>query len=315
MIFGERLGKDAYRRIVWGPGRRVLGKFPSTWEMKTMRATGRVMAGLLLSRRQQVKTNLRRAFPDRNDLDVIVDAAFATHFANQYACFTFGKCTIDNWTDYIRFDGIDNLQAAFSLGRGVVLMHPHMGPTQLPLHVLGCIGWPMHQIGGGEITRVELSQTGRWAAQQRTGHERVMPVTIHDGKRFIRPVVRALQSGAVMMTACDGTGGGTEIGRRVPRQVLSQPMLLPTGPIALALMTNAPLLTIHCYLNPDPGCMYVAEIGGPIEFERQQSKEVAIRTGLDASAEFLNRVLGVHPGDWLFWDGFAPGGLIIEETT
>jgi hypothetical protein len=35
-----------------------------------------------------------------------------------------------------------------------------------------------------------------------------------------------------------------------------------------------------------------------------------LEDGADHLAQWLDRVLRNHPGDWLFWDGFAPGALL-----
>ena len=175
--------------------------------------------------------------------------AFAAHFSNQYISFSFAKCSTENWEKYLVFEGLEHLQEAVSRGKGVVLMHPHMGPAQLPLHVLALNGFHMHQIGGGEVTLVELSKTGQWAADTRSRLEARMPVTLHDGKKYLRPVLRALKQGAIVMSACDATGGGKELGRRETRKVLGREYGIPVGPIWMARQSGAPLLSIRCVRN------------------------------------------------------------------
>jgi len=314
MVFGESPLKDVYRRVVWGPGRQLLEASPDTAELRLIRAAARGAALGLRGRRAQLVANLQRAFPDRGDLDQLAQEAFAAHFSNQYLSFTFGKCGADNWSKYLQFEGLEHLEAAHAGGQGVVLMHPHMGPAQLPLHVLGLLDWPMHQVGGGEVTLVDLSETGRWAAETRASLEQRMPVTLLDGKRFLRPVLRALKSGGVVMSACDATGGGTELGRRLARPVLGQPFPLPVGPIWMAYMSGAPLLTVHCTRRRAPGAMFTATIGPPVPLRRDAGRDAALEDGADHIAAYLDRVLRAHPGDWLFWDGFAPGGLLPVGT-
>ena len=154
-----------------------------------------ITAAALPARRTELCENLGRAFPDwsNEQLDNIAREAFSAHFSNQYASFSFGKCDAENWPQYLTLEGLEHLDHAYQQGKGVVLMHPHMGPAQLPLHVLALQGFDMHQVGGGEVTLVELSETGQWAAQQRTELEARMPVTLHDGKKYLRPLLRALK--------------------------------------------------------------------------------------------------------------------------
>ena len=320
MIFGESPLKDAYRRVVWGPGRQVLEAGPPTLELQVVRGLGRAAAAGLSGRRAHLRRNLARAFPEWSEatLDEVARHAFAAHFANQYASFSFGSCTLDSWRSYLAFAGRSRLDEALSRGRGVVLTHPHMGPAQLPLHVLGLLGYPMHQVGGGRVTLVELSETGRWAADTRARLEARMPVTLHDGRGYLRPALRALEAGGVLMSACDATGGGEELGRREVREVLGQPLPLPLGPVWLAWRSGAPLLTVHCRRNPgarpgrDP--LYIAEVGEEIPLPQGGGRREAQEAGLDGLAAYLDRTLRSWPGDWLFWDGFEPGGLLPEET-
>ena len=312
MIFGEHPLKDAWRRVIWGPGRAALEGLPPGWEQRIARARGRAAALAMVERRARIRDNVARAFPEAPAavLDRVARDAFATHFAYQYLCFSFGKCTAETWRRYLSWRGLERLQAAQAAGRGVVLAHPHMGPAQLPLHVLGLLGWPMHQVGGGRITLVSLSPTGVWAAETRRSLEARMPVEVHDGKRFLRPLLRALEVGGVVMSACDATGGGEELGRRAPAVVLGQPMPVPIGPVWLALRSGAPLLTVHCHRNPEPGPLYVAEIGPEIAFPRDAGREAAVTEGTRAIAGWLDETLRAWPGEWHFWDGFSPGGLL-----
>lgn len=312
MIVGEHPLKDVYRDVVWGPGREILERLPPSLELDLVAAGGRLAAAALRGRRMALLQNLARAFPERapDELDHIARRAFQAHLANQYISFSFSRCDARTWPRYLEFQGLARLQEAWARGRGVVLMHPHMGPAQLPLHVLGVLGWPMHQIGGGRVTLVALSEAGRRAAETRARLERRMPVTLHDGKRFLRPALRALQGGAVLMSACDATGGGEELGRRLTRRVLGQRMPVPVGPAWLAWKSGAALLTVVTHRAAGRRPRWVAEIGPELVLTRDQGRARALEDGADQTAAFLERCLRAWPGDWLFWDGFQPGGLL-----
>lgn len=317
MIVNEHPLKDAWRRVVWGPGREALEALPAPAELIVLDRLARAAALALSGRRAALRRNLRRAFPaaDEGQLDRWARDAFAAHFANQYASFSFGKCDAATWPRYLRWEGLARLQEVHASGRGAVLMHLHMGPAQLPLHVLGRLGWRVHQIGGGRVTRVELSETGRWAAETRARLESRMPVTLHDGKRYLRPALRALEQGEIVLTAADATGGGEELGRRRLRTVLGAAMPVPVGPVWLAARSGAALMTLVCHRNPQPGPPWVAEIGPEVPLPREASKDALLDAGADAVAAFLDATLRRWPGDWLFWDGFEPGGLLPAEAS
>lgn len=299
MVVGESPLKDAYRRVVWGPWRWALERGPLGWEYRANRRLGLVAGRFSGGTRARVEENLRRAFPDR-DVSSLARRTFAAHFANQYASFAFPRVTAETWPRYLRFEGLHHLEAARAAGEGVVLMHPHMGPAQLPPCVLGAMGFSVHQVGGGE-PEVEKSETGRWATELRHRLEARMPVQLHDGGGYLRGLVRALRAGEIVCTACDGTGGGKELGRRLVRPVLGQPMNVPVAAFWLAHHGRARLHPLHCVAD---GPRHLAVIGERLPVSGD------LDDAADLTARYLDHVLSAFPEEWLFWDAFAPGGLL-----
>lgn len=309
MVFGESPLKDLYRRVVWGPYRELLERAPWGWEYRVNRRLGQLVGLVARGKIREVETNLRRAFPERDDLRRVAVETMGTHFVNQYASFAFGRITRENWTTYLRFEGYEHVEAARAAKQGLVLVHPHMGPAQLPLCVLGVLGHEVHQIGGGEPA-VEKSETGRWATQLRHDLEARMPVHLHQGGSYLRGLLRALGKGAIVLTAADGTGGGSEIGRRYPRRVLGQTMGVPVGGFYLAWRSGARLHPLHTVRDPQRRGRWLSVIGPAAPVRADLSLDEALEAGADWTAAYLSRVLAAHPGEWHFWDGFAPGGLV-----
>lgn len=300
MVVGESPLKDAYRRVVWGPWRFALEHGPHGWEFRANRRLGLLAGRFSRGTRAKVEANLRRAFPDRPDVPAIATHTFAAHFANQYASFAFARVTAETWPRYLRWEGLHHVEAARAAGEGLVLMHPHMGPAQLPPCVLGAMGLPVHQVGGGE-PEIEKSDTGRWATELRHRLEARLPVTLHDGNTYLRGLVRVLRAGEIVLTAGDGTGGGKEMGRRLVRPVLGQPMNVPVAAFWLAHHGRARLHPLHCVKD---GPRHVAVVGERIPVTGD------LDDAADRTAAWLDGVLRAHPEEWLFWDAFEPGGLL-----
>lgn len=308
MVIGESPWKDLYRRAVWGPWRATLERLPPGRDYQLNRRLGVLAGRAARKKRAEVRANLERAFPGRADLDTIAREAFGAHFVNQYASFAFGRITDGNWAEYLRFDGLERLYASRARG-GVILLHPHMGPAQLPLCVLGAMGMPLHQIGGGEVA-VEKSAVGEWASETRDRLERRMPVTLHDGAGFLRGVLRALSDGGVVLTACDGTGGGRELGRRLERSVLGQRMRVPVGAFYLAWRAGVPIHTLYTIVDPRCPKRHISVIGEAVPVVRDGTMEEALEAGADFTSAWLTLLLSRHPAEWHFWDQFKPGGVL-----
>lgn len=309
MVFGESPLKDAYRRVVWGPYRELLERSPWGWEYRVNRRLGRLVSYFAGGKLAEVEANLRRAFPERTDLRGVARETMGTHFVNQYASFAFGRVNRENWEDYLRFDGLEHVEAAQRAGEGLVLVHPHMGPAQLPLCVLGVLGYEVHQIGGGEPA-VEKSETGRWATELRHELESRMPVHLHQGGSYLRGLIRALSKGAIVLTAADGTGGGSEIGRRYSRTVAGHTVGVPVGGFYLARKSGARVHSLHTVRDPEKSGRYLSVIGPRAPLRYDAPIDEVLDAGADWTAAYLTRVLAAYPGEWHFWDGFAPGRLI-----
>jgi KDO2-lipid IV(A) lauroyltransferase len=311
MVVGESPLKDAYRRVVWGPWRQLLERLPEGWDYRANRRMGRAAGRVSAGKRGEVVEALRRAFPDRGDLDALAVEAFGTHFVNQYASFAFGRLDARNWERWLAMEGLEHLDRAAADGMGVVLLHPHMGPAQLPLAALGAMGRDVHQIGGGDV-EVQKSAVGEWASAERSRLERRMRVTLHDGGGYLRAVLRVLGRGGIVLTACDGTGGGKELGRRLVRPVLGRPMQLPVGAFWLAYRSGARVHPLYTVRDGGDPRRHRSVIGPEVPVDRGGTLPAALEAGADFTAGWLSLLLARYPGDWLFWDAFRPGMLLVD---
>lgn len=308
MIFEESPLRDAYRLAIWGPYRHAIARLPMGLELGANRRLGRLVAAASRGSLARIQRNLERAFPGRSDLAAVAACSFETHFQHQYLPVSFPRITTHSLGRYVEIMGLEHVDRALEEGRGAVLMHPHMGPVQLPLHGMGLLGYPVHQVGGGVVTG--LSRVGEWAAASRRSLEVCMPVTVHDGKGFLRPVLRALRGGGVVMATCDGTGGGQELGRRLVRSVCGQPMRVPVSPVWLALQAGSPLLTLRTRRSGGRRPRWITELSPPLLLPRDLPKQRALELGADLVADFLTDSLTRYPEDWHFWDHFEPGRFL-----
>ncbi len=316
MVFDEHPLKDLYRLMVWGPYRKALEALPPGMEIRVNRRLGRQVYKRSAGRRELLRAHLRDGVGEHPQLDRMVRECFETHFSNQYVGFTFQKVDEQTWPTFLQVMGRHHLDAALERGKGVIIAHPHMSLPQLPLHVLGVIGYPVHQIGGGKPD-IQLSATGEKVAAIRAELEDRIRATLHDGNAYIRPILRALKNNEIVFTACDGTGGGSELGRREVATVLGRQMQLPIFAVWAGLRTGATVLPMVPWRNHSTGAMYVAEIEAPLELSGSAKDPAAVQAGLDQLAARIERWLGQHPGDWHFWDKWTdePGGLLAAPRS
>lgn len=308
MVFGEGPLKDVYRRLVWGPYRWALQRAPAASEVRVNRGLGRLAASLMHGRRATLESTLRGALGELVDPAVVARRCFETHFANQYVGFGFAKMGSSAIGDYLEVEGLEHVDRALEAGRGVVLAHPHMGLPQLGLHAMGLMGYPVHQVGGGR-TKVSKSRVGERVASRRDALEALLCATMHDGQSYVRPLLRALEDNGVVFTACDGTGGGEELGRRSVQTVLGLPYSLPVFPLWLCRKSGAVMVPTVCSSDPARPWRQRVRFEEPIAVDDEEA-------ALGALADRLSAWLREAPGDWHFWDQWrlGAGGLLAEPT-
>jgi lauroyl/myristoyl acyltransferase len=298
MLVGESPWKDAWRLVAWGPYPKLLSALPRGVDVAVNERLGRVARRAAPALGRQIRSAMCASLGDRPSVDRWVSDAFAIHFANQYVGPIFAKINTQNVHHWVRFEGLDRLDLALANG-GVVVAHAHLALPQLPLHALGVLGYPVHQVAGGR-TAVERSALGDWASSRREAFEADIAATLHDGRRYLRPLIRALRAGEVVFTACDGTGGGRELGRREPRVVLGRPMAIPVFPGWLAAQADATLLSLQVRRGTKT----------PIE---AVFDAVPVARATDVLASHLDAWVRARPGEWHFWHAMhaGSGGLLL----
>jgi KDO2-lipid IV(A) lauroyltransferase len=127
-------------------------------------------------------------------------------------------------------EGREHLDIALALGRGVIVVTPHLGPYELGGALLASLGYAVHAV----VERLDAATLDALASYRAaTG----MGLVTRDAGA--RSLVRLLREGQVVLLVADRVVGGGE-GVVVPFG--NGGRAVPTGPAALALATGAPVL-------------------------------------------------------------------------
>ena len=114
---------------------KLLNLLPLCWQYCLGRGIGRLLKGVIPSRRHVVRQNLRNCFPELNDAqrevlfhqhyDDVGISVFETAFAWNSSDARFARC--------ISYEtkGIENLEAALKTGKGILLLSGHFLPMEL----------------------------------------------------------------------------------------------------------------------------------------------------------------------------------------
>ena len=140
--------------------------------------------------------------------------------------------------------GREYLDAAIACGRGVIIAAPHLGGWEWGAIRLLMSGLPVTVA----VEPLEPPEVFEWFVQFRTRlGMNVVPVGPGAGAAMLR----ALASGHVLCLLSDrlvGKASGVEV------DFFGSKVMMPAGPVTLALRSGAPLLTAALYDGHDAGC-------------------------------------------------------------
>lgn len=290
----ETLLQDFGRLAIWYPLRWLTRLLPLALNFALFEACGDLAYHLYRPKRALLDHHLAHVFPRMTAAArrAEVRASFRNYFVDRFIINLLPALDRTSIDRIAVLEGEEHLRRALALGRGVILIHAHFGPSQLPLIYLGYKGYAMAQMG----LRVDMgtSAIGKATQRLRVQIEEQMPVTHFYADNYLRPVLRWLGQGNILMTAGDGTGGGRRIGKFRRGDLLGHPLDLPQGAYRLAAAHQSPILPVIA-LRQRRG-FYRIIVRPP--FPSGQGPEAAQKQ----FTHWLAHYLTLAPGQWHFWD-------------
>jgi phosphatidylinositol dimannoside acyltransferase len=291
----ENLLQDISRLVVWYPFRWLTRVLPLRTKMRLFEYCGDFAFTIYKKKRTLLDRRLALALPHltSSQRQENIRASFRNYFVDRFLINLVPDLDGHQIDSLASLDGEEYLRQAQEQGRGVVLIHAHFGPSQLPLIYLGYKGYCLAQLGLRE--HVETSAIGQATQDLRWQLEHQMPVTHFYANDYLRPVVRWLGQGHILMTAGDGTGGGRHIGKFQSVQLLGHRMSMPIGAYRLAAARQSPILTIIALRQR---CGYYQIIIRPF----MDADAGHLKNPQQQFAAWLEPYLAQTPGQWHFWD-------------
>lgn len=254
----ETILRDILRVIVWYPLRWIVSCLSVRHGIYVLILMGDLHYFFSRKKSRILKEKLDKLGIVSSYKNTIIRKYFRNHYVDQLFILIFPKMAVVDIGKLVEIEGLDTLSKYRTLQRGVILVHGHFGPAQLPLVVLAMLGFPMKQIGNP--SDAGLSWIGRNIAYRlRMHYENLMPAKIIDIKKFLRPVFISLKENNVVMTTGDGAGSTDEFGQQYAFNFLNQVVRMPLGPALLAEKTGAALLPL--YVIPGRKKMFRIVIG------------------------------------------------------
>lgn len=233
----------------------------------------------------------------------IIIKYYENHYVDRLQIFLFPRFNNDNIDQYHTFEGLENLDHALIKKQGCILIHAHIGPTQLPLCALGVKGYPVMQIG---LPSDEgLTWIGRHVAfKLRQKYEAQIKASIISATSFLRPAFEHLKHNGIIMITGDGAGGRSPIGKYARFHFFNRQLPFSLGAISLAQRTGAPVLPLFTVIGKDKEYKTIIESPIEIDYHSLKNEQTLIRP-MEVFVKRLQEVISTFPYLWHFWDEFA----------
>lgn len=262
---------DIARWVFWGPMRAAL--HPSApWLVRSARSAWRLQWATAGERRARMADEYHRCFGDEftpAEYRRIVQEAYEVGWRVHLEELLLGKLTPDNVSDWMRFDGLDNLESALERGKGVVWIYPHAGPVMMMIAALVHSGFSYTQYAARGLPPEDIARdhpellASNWFRAKvravREHNEDALPARYITLDTPVRELVRRLHDNEIVGLAYDG-----RIGQGWwATDYLNRRALLSPGPYKLAVMSGATVIPAFCHTPRDGPA--VCEVGAPIE--------------------------------------------------
>lgn len=220
-----------------------------------------------------------------DQVQALVHKACVNIMKGHYDLFRLSRLSIDEIRGITKVEGLENVEQALALGRGVILITAHFGNVD----ILGQLPLAYDVPFSAPVEHVQPERLFQYTLRLRQSHGlRMFPA---DGP--LMELYRALRRGEMIGLPCDR--GISDNTRAV--EFFGSPAWLPEGPVRLALRTGAALVPAFGLRLPDN--TFLAWVEPPLELARTGDQEADITAGMEVVAEVLERTISQHPDQWL----------------
>jgi KDO2-lipid IV(A) lauroyltransferase len=199
---------------------------------------------------------------------------------------SYPRLTQENISQILRIHGMENLDQALALGRGVVMASGHCGNWELLGTGLAFYGYPMIAVARKQA--------------QNSGFERFLSEyrVMAGGKILytsdVREMVRVLRKNQIPLIFFDHD----VLENGVWVQFMGRPTSTPPGAAVLARIGNAPI--VPAFITEAADGTHDLHIHPPLMIDKSENKTADVTTVMQQLSVILEEHIRSHPHEW-FW--------------
>ena len=240
--------------------------------------------------KRNIRANLTQAFGKEWSPEEVKACERATfrNFGKHLAdFFRFARLDGDYVREEIEVQGLENLDRAMVMGKGVITVTAHLGSWELGAVTIGILGYPLHVVALSH----ENKRVNRLFVRQRVKKGvRVIPL-----RAAVRRCYQALSG--KQMVALAGDRDVTAKG--IVSEFFGRPTTLPKGPAAFSVRTGAPIVPAFMIRKSDDSFCLMLE--PPILPDRGKDREEETALLTRKVACIMEEYIRRYPEQWFMF--------------
>src|SRR5467141_164831 len=267
----------------------LVERLPRSWAYALAVMAARLAWRFSPLARPRLEYNLKIACPELRDDPVALRRLSRLNFQNHAKAYAdlmqLPSARIEAMRPLLKVTGLENLDAARSLGRGVLAVSCHMGSYEVVSAIWSATLAPVSFFA----EELEPRALFEWYRDTRA-RLGISVLTLDLGG--IRKVLQALRDEEMVITAIDRDITGT--GHVMP--FFGRPAPIPLGPAAIARRLGTPLLPVCVTRLPDDS--YLAEATPLVTVEQTDDPKADQVRATEVVLRRIETFIQAHPEQW-----------------
>ncbi len=290
--------------ILYRIGQALALSFPLKFSYKMAAALANIHYILGFRERRAVIENLKTVLGEPlqdEELDRTAKDVFKNFAKYLVDFFRFSRMTPGYIKEFIKLEGLTNVEDALKNGKGVIMLSAHLGNWELGGFVMGTLGYPIHAV---VLTHQNVKINNFFKDQRSMGKMR----SIEFGAS-LRGCYKALKNNELLALLGDRDFSNNGL----PVIFCGKSAVLPKGPAALSYRTGAAIVPCFITRNSDDTFTFVFEkpilppavtSQRPGEQEPAADEDSAIKGIMGRYLPIMESYVKKYPGQWYIFRNF-----------
>jgi KDO2-lipid IV(A) lauroyltransferase len=297
---------ESIKWFYWHPFCAFLQMLPTSFSYRIAEFVSPILIFLWRGKREKLFSGLHSIYGNsksEEDINTIVDKSLKEYIKNNLDHLLYPILTPQFCKSKITYIGLEHIDEGLNKGKGVVLLHSHLGNPHIIMPAIGSRGYQLNQIASRNVPAPSKGVFARFTNfLKRKNYLKVMklresfPVSFVYIDKFLRSPLSLLSKNNIVAMAMDGREGSKGI--LIP--FLNHQALFFTGVMRLILASEAAVLP--CFHIRGPLDTHTILILHPMNISKTDNKIKDTQINISNFAKLLE--LQVYENPHLYADLF-----------